>query len=219
MICVGIIEEDPDSMIEIANSTGADLVELRLDYLKEFTGISKLGKIKKPIIATCMPEFEGGRFAGTEDDRIGVLRRAIDFSDYVSIELHTESRVRDHLIRVAKEKGVEVILSFHDFNYTPERKEILSILRQEEKAGADIAKVAFMPKNPIDVLNTLAAVIENPTRIPVIAIAMGELGRPSRILGPIFGSFLTYASAGRGKESAPGQLTVEELRRVMNIIE
>ncbi|MCG2783405.1 MAG: type I 3-dehydroquinate dehydratase [Candidatus Altiarchaeales archaeon] len=218
MICAPIIEKELNSMIETANSTKADSVELRLDYLTEFSGIDELTKIQKPAIATCMPKFEGGNFAGPEEERIDILRKALEFSSHVTIELKTETNLRDPLIREARGKGVKVIISHHDFNSTPGKEEILSVLKQEEEAGADIAKVAFMPKNHADVLNILAAVTENPTKIPVIAIAMGELGKASRILGPALGSYLTYASTGKGRESAPGQLTVEELKRVLNII-
>jgi len=218
MICAPIIEKELDSMIETANSTNADSVELRLDYLTEFAGIDELSKIQKPIIATCMPEFEGGNFKGPEEERTDILRQALEFSSHLTIELKTDSRLRDPLVRETKEKGAKVIISYHDFNSTPSKEEILSVLKQEEEAGADIAKVAFMPKNQTDVLNTLAAVTENPTKIPVIAIAMGELGKASRIIGPALGSYLTYASTGKGRESAPGQLTVEQVRGVLDII-
>jgi len=218
MICAPIIEKELDSMIETANSTKADSVELRLDYLTGITVIDELSKIQKPIISTCMPKFEGGNFAGTEEERIDILRKALEFSSHVTIELKTETNLRDPLVMEAKEKGAKVIISHHDFNSTPSKEGILSILKREEGAGADIAKVAFMPKNQTDVLNTLAAVTENPTKIPVIAIAMGELGKASRIIGPALGSYLTYASTGKGKESAPGQLTVEQVRGVLDII-
>ncbi len=218
MICAPIIEKELDSMIEAANSTNADSIELRLDYLTEFSSIDELSEIQKPIIATCMPEFEGGNFAGTETERIDILRKASEFSSHLTIELKTETKLRDSLVREAKEKGVKAILSHHDFNSTPGKEEILSLLKQEEEAGADIAKVALMPKKQADVLNTLAAITENPTKIPVIAIAMGELGKVSRVLGPALGAYLTYASPTQGKESAPGQLTVEELRGILNII-
>ena len=219
MICAPIIEKELDSMMEAANSTNADSIELRLDYLTEFTGIDELREIQKPIIATCMPEFDGGNFKGPEEERIDILRKALEFSSHVTIELKTETKLRDPLVREAKEKGAKVIISYHDFNSTPGKEEILSVLKQEEEAGADIAKVAFMPKNHADVLNILAAVTGNPTKIPVIAIAMGELGKVSRILGPALGSYLTYASTGKGRESAPGQLTVEEVRKTLDIIE
>jgi len=219
MICTPILEKEPESMIGTANSTKSDLVELRLDYLTEFSGIGKLKRIQKPVIATCMPKWEGGHFEGAEEERIGILKNALEFSSHVTIELRTEKELRDHLIREAKDKGVKVIISYHDFNSTPDKDEILSILRQEEKAGADITKAAFMPKNHTDVLNTLTAITENPTALSVIAISMGELGKVSRILGPVLGSYLTYASTCKEKESAPGQLTVGELKKVLEIIE
>lgn len=218
MICASIIEPSVDEMVEIANSTDADIVEVRLDYLKGFEEIEKLEKVKKPLIATCMPQWEGGRFKGSEDERISILQRAIKFSDYVSVELRTNEVLRDKIINEAREGGVKVIVSYHDFKKTPKREGILEIIEEEKAAGGSIAKIAFMPKDYGDVLRTMGVLLGDDPGIPVIAISMGELGKVSRILGPLFGSYLTFASPGRGKESAPGQLTVEELRRIIDSI-
>lgn len=216
MICVSITEPEIDSMVRIANSVGSDLVELRLDYLNDFSEIEKIKNIRKPKISTCMPVWEGGKFKGSEEKRIEILLSAIEFSNFVTIELRTKKSFRDRLIKKAKENGVKVIISYHDFNSTPKRKDILKILKKEKAAGADIAKIGFIPKNYADVLNTMYVLVENKLEIPIIAVSMGKLGRISRVLAPILGSYLTYASVKKGKESAEGQLTVKELRNIFN---
>lgn len=218
MICIAITESTIDSMVRIANSTDSDLAELRLDYLDDFSEIEKIRNIRKPKISTCMPVWEGGRFKGSEKERIEILLSAIEFSNFVTIELRTRKSLRDRLIKKAKETGVKVIISYHDFNSTPERKETLKILKKERAAGADIAKISFMPKNYADVVNTMYTLVGNNLEIPIIAVSMGRLGRISRILAPVFGSYLTYASAGKGKESAEGQLTVKELKNILKIL-
>lgn len=218
MICIAITESTIDSMVRIANSTDSDLAELRLDYLDDFSEIEKIRNIRKPKISTCMPVREGGRFKGSEKERIEILLSAIEFSNFVTIELRTRKSLRDRLIKKAKETGVKVIISYHDFNSTPERKETLKILKKERAAGADIAKISFMPKNYADVVNTMYTLVGNNLEIPIIAVSMGRLGRISRILAPVFGSYLTYASAGKGKESAEGQLTVKELKNILKIL-
>lgn len=219
MICAPIIESNLDEMIKVANSNNADLVEIRLDYLSKFDKPEKLGEIKKPLIVTCMPKWEGGRFKGTEDERISILQDAIKFSDYLSIELRTKEVLRDRIIDKAKERGVKVIVSYHDFERTPDKDEILKILKKEKEANADIAKIAFTPRSYEDVLRTMEVLSENKLEIPIIAISMGELGKISRVLGPLFGSYLTFASVSKEKYSAPGQLTVDELRKIFDILE
>jgi len=219
MICASITESLVNEMVKTANSTHADIVEIRLDYLKEFEGIEKLKEIRKPLIATCMPKWEGGKFKGSEDERISILQDSIKFSDYISIELRTKADLRNKIINEARENSVRVIVSYHDFEKTPDEEEILEILKNEKEAGGDIVKIAFMPKDYGDVLRTMKVLVENKLEIPIIAISLGELGKISRILGHLFGSYMTFASPGKGKESAPGQLTVDELKKVFDILE
>jgi len=221
MICVSITEPTVDEAITAAESVDADVVEIRLDCLKSFVGIGKLGRIGKPVMATCMPKWEGGLFTGKEDERAAILIEAMKFSEYVSLELRTEKDVRSRIINESnknKKNGLKVIVAYHDYKKTPEKDEIVKILKEEKDVGADIAKIAFFAKDHRDVLRTMEALLENRTGIPVIAISMGEAGKVSRILGPLFGSYMTFASPRKGKESAPGQLTAEELREVMRIL-
>ncbi|MCR5213717.1 MAG: type I 3-dehydroquinate dehydratase [Eubacterium sp.] len=109
------------------------------------------------------------------------------------------------------ENGLKVIISYHDFYRTPHDSEIIEKLRTMEILGADILKIAVMPKNEFDTRR----VMELNTRMsaecfkPVVIIAMGETGILSRIKGKQTGSCLTFASIGQ--ESAPGQIEAADL--------
>jgi len=222
MICAPIIESDIDSMVTLANSANSDIVELRLDYLddkdNDFSNLNKIELINKPKIITCMPEWEGGLFSCDEQNRIEILLEALNFcspSDYVSIELKTKKEFLDKIVIAAKDKKIKVIIAHHNFVETPRKEEILKILNSEILAGADIAKVAFMPEDYGDVLTVLSVLTDNKIKIPVIAISMGEIGKISRVAGLLMGSYLTFASAAKGKESAKGQMGVDEVREVL----
>jgi len=218
MICVPITEATWKEALKAANSIEADALEFRLDYLKDFGCLAGLKGINKPIIVSCMPEWEGGRFTGNEKERVGLLIEFLDNCDYVTIELNTEAQLRDKLVKEAKKKGVKVIVSSHDFEKTPTKEGIKKILRREKQAGADIVKVAFTAKSYNDALRTMEVLLDKGIGIPVIAVSMGSYGKISRVLGPLFGSYLTYAAAKKGKESAPGQLTVEETKKVLGVL-
>lgn len=88
-----------------------------------------------------------------------------------------------------------------------------------QKAGADLLKLAAMPRDPGDVLTLLAAtwqMKECYARQPVITMSMGGTGVISRLAGEIFGSALTFGAAGRA--SAPGQVGAKELREVLKLL-
>ncbi|MBN2250498.1 MAG: type I 3-dehydroquinate dehydratase [Candidatus Altiarchaeota archaeon] len=217
-ICVPITEPSIKAAVDAANSTDADIIEVRLDFLRESCGMDRLTDIRKPVIATCMPEWEGGLFKGTEKERITILKEAVKYAAYVSIELNTKRGLRDELMEDARCKNVKTIVACHDFRKTPRKEDIIKTLEKEKDAGADIAKIAYHAKDYGDVLKTMQALTESKLGIPVIAVSMGEYGRISRVIGPLFGSYLTFASAGKGKESAPGQLTIDELKQVLGIL-
>jgi 3-dehydroquinate dehydratase type I len=223
MICVSIIEPDAASMTEAANIAPTDIVELRLDALSGCFDASFLKKIKKKKIVACMPSWEGGRFRGSEDERMKILHGSLPYVDYVTVELRTEKAALDALLKGAKELGVKVILSFHDFKETPDKEKIISILNDEKSAGADVAKVAFLAEEEGDVLRLMQAFVaarDDPAfKLPIIAVSMGEAGKISRVVAPLLGSFLTYAAQSRGKESAPGQLTFDEIKKIISVVE
>lgn len=213
LICVPLVEKTVEEDVRLANSVDCDVVEVRLDYLTAKSGIGRMARIRKPVIATCMPAWEGGLFKGGEEDRVRILESCLPYCRYVTVELKTDGKLRDMIVKKAKRAGVKVIVASHDFRKTPKAEEIIRIIRQERKAGADMAKVAFMAKKSEDVLVLMQALSAGKKLLPVIALSMGDEGRISRVLAPFFGSYLTFAAASKSKVSAPGQLTIEEVKR------
>ena len=123
------------------------------------------------------------------------------------------------LIDLAHSYGVKVIASNHDFDATPEKDEIVRRLRMMQDYGADIPKMAVMPRNKQDVLTLLSATLEMSEQFadrPIITMSMAGTGVVSRLTGETFGSALTFGAAT--KASAPGQINVNELAQVLDII-
>jgi 3-dehydroquinate dehydratase I len=213
-----LAEKDVESMVKAAAGADCDVVEARLDFLADASDLAGLRGIRKPIVATCMPVWEGGMFKGMEEDRIRILESALEYAEYISIEYKTEKRYRDGLVVEAGKKGVKVIMAFHDFNNTPPTHEIVELMKKMEAECADIVKVAFKPRSYVDVLNVLKAQVSANLKAPVIAVSMGEMGRVSRVAGPMMGAFMTFAAPSDGKAAAAGQYTLDEVREIKRLL-
>ena len=115
--------------------------------------------------------------------------------------------------------GVKVVASNHDFDKTPDKEDIVGRLRKMQDLGADIPKIAVMPQSKLDVLTLLSAT-EEMNRLyadrPIITMSMAGTGVISRLCGEVFGSALTFGAAG--KASAPGQMGVNDLNTVLNLL-
>ena len=216
-----MIDDDPVENAKAANWLGADVLELRLDLLN----LSDLDEIKRtierikvntnlPCIATNRLPSDGGKWEGDEDARIAILVDILPFVEAVDIELSTDSAQRNKVTEAAKAAGVTVIVSAHNFNETPQVEEMKRILNSAHEAGADIAKMAVMAKSKQDVLDVLQATAD--MEKPVCTIAMGEIGKHSRIVAPCYGSRLTYGAIA--KSVAPGQIKIHELKSVLEIL-
>lgn len=211
MICVPIIEREIRSVLpraENAIKLGADILEFRIDALQNPVAeeINNLIlEVDHPIIATNRMQNEGGYFKGSEEQRISILIKAARNADMVDVELQTS----DKLLKKVLDTSRSVIVSYHDFKKTPSFQELLRIVKREHEIG-DFAKFAVMPHDHKDTLTVLKVISEVPD---TIGIAMGDIGKYTRITAPIFGSPITYASANR--KSAPGQLDVQTTRDIL----
>ena len=178
----------------------ADMIELRLDYLKDFDLERLLSHRKKPVIVTYRPERQGGRYIGSEESRIAVLQKACDCgADFVDVEYDCIERLR--------KGGSKLIVSYHNFDEIPSN--LSDIYRRMADSFADIVKVAVAVRKVVD--NARIFDILKDKVKPTVALGMGEKGAPSRILAGKFGGLLTYGSLSEGKESAPGQISAEKL--------
>jgi 3-dehydroquinate dehydratase type I len=190
----------------------ADLIELRVDYLRN-AGLGLLFQNrKKPFIVTHRRKEEGGRYRGDERKRLGVLQEAIDLgTDYVDVELATERSWLQGLIR--NKRSTRIILSFHDFRKTPPQKELQKLLDQMVRLEADVVKIVSFARSWEDNLNILSLIpFAKERKQKIVAFCMGEKGKISRIFSPFLGAAWTYASLNQSRTSAPGQLPAQALK-------
>jgi len=227
---VAVILEKPLETSKKAAEMGADILEIRLDLL----GIRDLEiaaetitKIKSetglPVILTNRSSAEGGKWEGKETERIRLLKDLLslkDGPDAVDIELSAGREARDRAVKAAKACGKTIIISSHDFLKTPAFQEMKTIFEEAFLAGADIAKLAVMPHSMRDVLDLLRAALDaTEAGGAVCAIAMGKLGKHTRVIAPFYGSVLTYAAVEGTVSAAPGQFQVDEVKKIMELLE
>lgn len=212
-IIASIGEAPIDSAIK-AKQLGADIMELRIDLLGADARkiLAKLKKLGLPVIITNRMKQEGGAWEVSEDGRIQKLLSLLPLADAVDIELCAEKR--DVVVKKAKGTGKTVIISTHDFQRTPEIDIMLGVILESFEAGADIAKLAVTPHSLEDVLRLLEVTLRS--KGAVCTIAMGDMGRHSRVVAPIYGSVMTYGYVDT--PTAPGQLRVDELKYMLKIL-
>jgi len=224
LLCT-VLEEDVESTVESAKKAfenGADCIELRIDKLRDNSMIKEvIEKIKGPKLLVCRPKDWDGFFEGTEEKRVERLLIAIESgADAVDVELKTPPDLREKVIKRAKDKGIPVLIAYENFEKTPSNEELLNILKEEQELGADIAKFAVIAKDYSDMVRVLQVVLEAKKilDVPFVVIAMGKYGSITRPLACVLGSSMTYCAIEKGKEGAPGQLTVEDTRRIIEIL-
>lgn len=212
-ICGVIVNKDLELIRGIEQFV--DLFEVRIDFIGN--GWQELaGRLRKPWIACNRIADEGGRCKGDEKGRIGELLKAVDLgADMIDLELETGNL--DEIVGVIRKRS-ECILSFHELERTPPINQMREIVHRQLEAGADICKVVTTAQRFEDNLAVLQLITEfRKTR--VVSFAMGPLGFTSRVLCPLVGGDFIYASIERGKESAPGQITARELRKIYELEE
>lgn len=190
--------------IQEAAKRGARLIELRLDFLKKAPDFKRLlAKRPCPMIATFRRPEDGGRWSGTEEERQMLMRQAIVAGfDYIDLE----HDVADHIPRFG---NVKRIVSYHNLDETPDDLE--SIYGRMCRQDADIVKIAVSAMQTADSVRVLKLLRDPPA--PTIALAMGDLGTCTRILGAKYGSPFTYGAFNKERSFAPGMLSFFELQK------
>jgi 3-dehydroquinate dehydratase-1 len=212
-ICVSIVNDDIDAVNAI--EAMADLYEVRIDLIGD--GWEEIvPRLRKPWIACNRTAAEGGKWQGSQARRVEKLLHAVELgADIVDIELRT-----GNLEKIVKAIGKRTtcLLSYHDVEKTSPLKELRGIVQRQLDAGADICKVVTTARTFEDNVTVLQLTREFPG-LRLVSFAMGPLGGASRVLCPLAGSEFTYASVDKGKESAPGQISVKELVDIYRITE
>ena len=210
---VDLVEWRVDLHAPVVAGGGADPV-VAVHTLRRLAGL--LPGI--PLLATFRTTAEGGGAALDEAGYVELVAAlaASGLADAVDVE-YRHPRAAD-AIAAAHSHGTPVVASNHDFDATPAEEEIVARLAAMESAGADVAKIAVMPRSAADVLTLLAATERRyrNARIPLVTMAMGALGAVTRIGGGVFGSAATFATVGAA--SAPGQLPAADVRAALELL-
>lgn len=191
-----------------------------------------------PQVLTLRTAAEGGEVPLTDQTYADLLLTLVDhLADHgrggvavgnggpvVAVDVELERGCLPQVVAAAHRANLDVVASFHDFSGTPDEESMVHRLVRMEELGADVAKVAVMPHDAVDVARLLAATARahETARIPLVTMSMGELGAVTRLAGGVFGSALTFAVAadrdGRGAQSAPGQLGIDEVRTGLELL-
>jgi 3-dehydroquinate dehydratase/shikimate dehydrogenase len=217
MICIPIVGPTMDRALSdiVQAEKFADIIELRLDLITQFELPTLLEATSLPLIVTNRTKTEGGQWKGTEEERVQVLRQAIDAgAEYVDIETSTPKEllkpVLDH------KSQTKIILSYHNFSNTMEDLNPLYEIMCE--LPGDILKIVTYAQDISDnlkIFNLLKRAQKENRKL--IGLCMGENGELSRVLSPLFGGFLTFGALDTGKESAPGQILASTLKNIYRV--
>ena len=204
-------------LIEESEKAQANLIEVRFDRLRNHREIADLAThVKMPKIATNKSLSCHGMFQGTESERRKTLLDAAKSGfEYIDAELSTDP---GEFISHIKKTGAKTVLSFHDFSGTPSLSELKDILEQEISTGADVCKVVTTAKHMKDNLTLLNFTSGASAKTKIVSFAMGELGRTSRLLSPLFGGFFTFASLKQSEETAAGQMCIQEMKKAYELL-
>jgi len=208
MICVSIGRSRHKHMLaehKHLAEQGAELVELRLDYISSRVNLPRLMADRPtPVIVTYRREQDGGKFAGSEEQRMMMIREAIAAGvDYIDLE----EDIAEKVPRYGKTKR---IISHHNFRHTPD--DLAELHARMAAMDADVVKIATMAQRPSDNVRMLELVESSDT--PTVGMCMGDIGVPSRILGAKFGAPFTYATFHQERTLAPGQLSFQQMTEV-----
>ena len=216
--CISIGEDTPKKIrdkLKVALKK-SDYVEIRLDFLKSEEVPKTLEIIKKDlnkVVCTLRPKTEGGKFTGNEKERISIIKLIAEYNPFLlDIEFNTLNKNKE-LFKYLKSTKTKLLVSWHDFKKTPKNADLKNKIKQMSKFSNNV-KIVSTAKSTDDSTRMLE-LYKNKGKNNLISFAMGDFGRISRILCLYLGSPYTYVSLG--KAIAPGQFSVDEVKKIINL--
>ncbi|MWP46459.1 type I 3-dehydroquinate dehydratase [Gilliamella sp. Pas-s27] len=227
---VGKTQAELIDEVQFLQSIDFDVLEWRVDHFTQVDDILAVKQVakkitdllpNKPLLFTFRTANEGGVKPWPLSSYIQLNKEMAcsGLVDLIDVEVFIGDDYVKDIIDIAHNNQVFVVASNHDFEKTPAKSDIIERLRKMQDLGADIPKIAVMPKTTDDVLTLLAATTEMNEKYatkPIITMSMAGLGTISRIAGITFGSAMTFGAAKNA--SAPGQLDVKELRYILDVL-
>lgn len=209
MICVSLGNIGFNRCVE--SLLKVDCAEIRLDLMDLTEDEVKL-LFSEPctLVATCRP----GKYI--EEERISMLTCAIQYgAQYVDVEIESEARFLHKIREHTEEKGVKLIISYHNYEKTPSTEELEEIIKKARLMGADIVKLATMAIYPEDNARMLGLYSKHKD---IIAFCMGKEGLISRIAAPLLGADFTFAAQDDSVATAPGQITFDKMQKIYELM-
>ena len=215
--CVSIAEKTPKklSQVLIKALKESDFAELRFDFLKPSQVPEALELTKKDLkrtVCTLRPKTEGGKFSGTEKERISILKLIAEYNPYLLDVEYNTLRKNDELNKYIKKTKTNVLVSWHDFQKTPNVDALLKRLNDMKKFSKFVKIVTSAKK--VTVASYVLSLCARAKGIQLVTFAMGDYGRISRILCLYLGSPFTYVSFS--KAIAPGQFSLKEIKKIIS---
>ncbi|MFW5819909.1 MAG: type I 3-dehydroquinate dehydratase [Bacteroidota bacterium] len=209
MICVSIGKAGFKDALSICNNES--LVEIRADLMNlSADQYLKLFHAHAEVVFTCR------KYNDDDQRRIELYSQALQSRvAYVDFDLSSDKILLEKLDREIKESKSQLILSYHNYDFTPERDSLKKILKDIYEAGADIAKIACMVIRDEDLVNLLS-LYRKPGK--KVILGMGKKGIITRVAAVFMGAEFTFAFPGGGAKTAPGQLTRQELEEIFQIL-
>ena len=211
--CVSIAEKNPRKIKHILKNSlvKSEYAEIRLDFVKPSEIPNILQDIERKIsrcVCTLRPKNEGGKFSGKENERISILKLISEYNPFLlDVEFNTLKK-NQKLRQYLKKSNTDILVSWHDFKKTPSANSLNSRLKEMKKLS-NFVKIVTVAKSISDTSRILS-LYNRSSKIKLIAFAMGEEARFSRILCLHLGSPYTYVSLG--KAIAPGQFSLDDMK-------
>ncbi|MCC6379198.1 MAG: type I 3-dehydroquinate dehydratase [Burkholderiales bacterium] len=233
LVCTPLVGRTREAVLaEAANVVAKkpDVVEWRVDFfaaIADTQAVVDTGRALRaavgetPVIFTRRSVNEGGTPIPLDDAGVVALYDAVGAAglvDFLDFEMGNDPAQVRSVVATARAQRTRVILSYHNFGYTPGQDFLVGRFLEAERLGADVAKVAVMPRDRMDVLTLLSATATAHAKggIPLISMSMGPLGAVTRMVGGLFGSSLSFAVGDAA--SAPGQMPIADLAAVYGVI-
>jgi 3-dehydroquinate dehydratase I len=210
MICVSLGNTDFEDALELSSKVG--MMEFRADLLdwspEEYVKI--IG-----MIPVSLYTFRPGLISDKE--RIEHYRFAIDHEvNYVDVEIEASPEFLSEIQQMIKNTRSELVLSYHNYVFTPDVNELEGILINCYRKGASVAKLACMVNTHADASNLLSLYAFQGRKV---VVGMGEKGRIVRLSSCLLGAEFTFAAPDKGLATASGQMTWQEMEKILNLIQ
>jgi len=201
-----------NALMEQLSQKKPDLVEFRFDAVSDLEILKIIAETKKEF--KMIAADKGKRDSAS---RKKLLKFAAE-SGFDLIDVDLDDRDSHEIIHLLKDSDAQLIISYHDLSGTPSHDHLSKILDKQRSNGGDVCKIVTTANHPRDNLTALSFVERNAPTARLVCFAMGRIGIPSRVLSPLYGAEFTFASLTEHSQTAEGQLSIDNLRKVWQIL-